>query len=432
MSGYYFSLALKGLRRTPWLALLMVITLAVGLSASMVMITLRHALAMDPIPGKSERLLKLQDPQVMQGMGGWVTYAQAEQLRRLGGGTADAVETGYGDIDGIAVGEHRIAIDGGLGVRYATADFFNVFDVPLASGRSWTREEERDAAPVAVLAQDVAQRLFPNASPLGRQVGVGDTLYTVIGVAGPWFPQPHYIDMTLGAFGVGGEGVFLPVTAVRYAPASMRIFQSMPRDHPQLCVPMELLASRCNWLSVWYLTPTPKDVWALTQSVRSQLPQLFPPEQARALQLSNVRQIVADVVPSEVDRGSWLGLVFLALCVVNASGMQLSRLMRGTSQIGIRRALGASRLDIVRQYLCDALLVGSAGGLLGVGLTFGGLYALRQLSLDDARYTVMAQMDGIMFVVMLLLMVTCSILAGVLPAWLASRADPALIIKVAQ
>jgi putative ABC transport system permease protein len=434
MSGYYFSLALKGLWRTPWLALLMVITLAVGVSANMVIITLRHALAMDPIPGKSERLLQLQlqNPAIPQGMGGWVTYAEAEQLRRLGAGSADSVETGNGDVDAISVGERRIVIDSGLGVRYATAGFFQMFDVPLKSGRIWTREEEQNAAPVAILAQDMAKRLFPGTSPIGRQVGIGDTLYTVIGVSGPWFPQPHYIDMTLGAFGVGGDRVFLPVTAIRYAPSNMRVYQSMPRFHPQRCLPAELLASKCNWLSVWYLAPTEREVWAFTQAVKSQLPQIFPVEQARELELLNVRQIVADVVPAEVNRYSWLGLVFLALCVVNASGMQLSRLMRGTSQIGIRRALGASRMDIVRQYLCDALLVGGVGGLLGVGLTFGGLYFVRGLSLDDARYTNMAQMDATMFGMMILLIFVCSVVAGVVPAWLASRADPARIIKVAQ
>ena len=432
MSGYYFSLALKGLLRTPWLALLMVITLAVGLSASMVIITLRHALAMDPIPGKSERLLQLQDPAIMQGMGGWVTYAEAEQLRRLGGSAAESVETGSGFIEGISVGDRHIVIDGSLGVRYATAGFFPMFDVPLKSGRNWTREEEQNAAPVAILAQDMADQLFPNTSPIGQQVGLGDTLYTVIGVLGPWFPQPHYIDMSLGAFGVGGEGVFLPVTAIRYAPTSMRVFQSMPRGHPQPCLPVELLASKCNWLSVWYLAPSQRNVRALAQSVKSQLPPMFPAERANALQLLTVRQILADVVPAEVNRDSWLGLVFLALCVVNASGMQLSRLMRGTSQIGIRRALGASRMDIVRQYLCDALLIGGVGGLLGIGLTFAGLYFVHGLSLDDARYTVLAQMDGIMFGGMILLIFACSALAGVVPAWLASRADPALIIKVAQ
>lgn len=435
MPSYYFSLALKGLWRTPWLAVLMIVTLAVGLSASMVVFTLRHALAMDPIPGKSERLLQLQDTSVadiLPGMGGWVTYSEAEQLRRLGGNAADSVETGYGFVDAVFVGDRRIVIDGGLGVRYATVGFFRMFDVSLNSGRSWTVEEERDAAPVAVLTQDMADRLFPGTSPIGRHLSLGDTLYTIIGVTHPWFPQPHYIDMTLGAFGAGGEGLFLPVTAIRHAPADMHVFQSMPADHPQPCVSVEFLASRCNWLSVWYLVHTKGDIPALTQSVKGQLLQMFPAKKAHVLRLLSVRDILADVVPIEVNRLGWLSVAFLALCVVNASGMQLSRLMRGTSQVGIRRALGASRLDIVRQYLCDALLVGGVGGVLGVGLTFGGLHFVRQLSLEDTHYTSMAQMDGFMFGVMILLIFVCSALAGVVPAWQASRADPARVIKVAQ
>lgn len=434
MYGYYFKLALKGLWRTPWLALLMVVTLAVGLSASMVVSTLRHVLAMDPIPGKSERLLQLQDPAItamFPGMGGWFTYAEAEQLRRLGGSIASSVETGYGFANSISVGNGSNPRTRVLAVRYATSNFFQTFDVPLVSGRTWTREEEQDAAPVVVIDQDLAGELFPHASPIGQPMRIGDTSFTVVGVSAPWFPQPHYIDLSMGAYGTGGQGVFVPITAIRYAPATMQILQSTPRSHPQPCAPVELLATPCNWLSVWYLAPAESDVVALKRSIESRLPEIFPARKSQALHLFNVRQILANVVPAEVTRMNWLGWVFLLLCIANASGMQLSRLMRSTMQIGVRRALGASQMDIVRQYLCDALLVGGIGGILGVGLTFGGLHVVRHLSFDDVFYTSLAAMDGSMFAAMVGLIFLCGLLSGVLPAWLASRADPALTIKVA-
>ncbi|HEX5306187.1 MAG TPA: ABC transporter permease [Dyella sp.] len=432
MVRYYFSLAIGGLQRTPWLALLMVLTLAIGLSTCMITIALRHALAMDPVPGKSLRLLNLQDPSVPYEAGARFSYGEAGQLTRMGAPDAVSSESGMGTVTSISVAGQRVAMDGGLGIRYATAGFFAMFDISLERGRVWTRDEEQSAAPVALISEDLAAELFPHASPLGHQVGVGDTQYTVIGVLRPWNPQPHYIDLTLGAFGTGGAGIYLPVKTIRYAPDDMLVFQRCPRSHPSLALPADLLSSACGWLSVWYLVPFEQDVSRLTHAVESQLPEVFPATPASKLHLLNVRQIVADVVPASVNLYALLGVIFLVLCVVNASGMQLSRLMRGTAQIGIRRALGASRLDIVKQYLCDALLVGGAGGMAGMMLTFVGMYFVRQLPLGEVRYAQMAYMDGTMFALMVLLVFVCSALAGVVPAWMASRADPALVIKAAQ
>ena len=432
MARYYFLLAVAGLRRTPWLGLLMMLTLAVGLSACMITIALRHALAMDPIPGKSLRLLNLQDPSIPYQAGTRFSYGEIVQLTRLGAPYAISTASGMGTLTSISVADKRVAIDGGLAVRYASADFFTMFDVPLERGRVWTRDEERGASPVALIDQDLAAELFPHTSPLGHQVGLGNTQYTVIGVLRPWNPQPHYIDLTLGAFGTGGAGLYVPVTTISYAPDDLLVFQRCPRTQPSLARPSELLSSPCGWLAAWYLAPSDTDVARTRRAVESRLPAIFPAAQASRLQLLNVQQIVADVVPASVNLYALLGVIFLVLCVVNASGMQLSRLMRGTAQIGIRRALGASRLDIVKQYLCDALLVGGAGGMAGMALTLVGMHFVRQLPLGEVRYAQMANMDGSMFALMLLLVLACSALAGVVPAWMASRADPALVIKATQ
>jgi putative ABC transport system permease protein len=166
--------------------------------------------------------------------------------------------------------------------------------------------------------------------------------------------------------------------------------------------------------------------------VKSQLPDLFSTRRARNLQLLNVRQILADsdIVPGPVRLYALLGTAFLVLCIINAAGMQLSRVLHSTTQIGIRRALGASRADVMRQYVCDAFLVGSMGGLLGIGLTFAGLGVVRQL--PDVGYAHMAHMDGTMFCLMILTVLVCSLLVGAVPAWIASHADPAQVIKAAR
>jgi putative ABC transport system permease protein len=388
---------------------------------------------MDPIPGKSELLMGLQDPSEGTYAGSLFDYVHAHALARLWRQNAASTFTGQGIVTSFSVGGHDISNSGGLGIRYATPDLFHMFNVPLERGRIWTATEEENATPVMVISRDAADLLFHAGNVIGKQVRLGHTLYTIIGITGEWNPRPRYYNLNgpAGAFGGGGDAVFLPVTTIRYAPDDMMVPRGCSSQTTR-APPSTFLTAECAWLSVWYMAHTKHEVVALKEILKSQLPSLVPPYRASKLQLLNVREILANanIVPGSVRLYSMLGAVFLALCVVNASGMQLSRVLRGSSQIGIRRALGASRVDIVKQYLCDALVVGGAGGALGVMLTFAALYWVRQL--PGVMYADMARMDGAMFALMIALVVVCSVLVGLIPTWVASRADPALVIKVPQ
>lgn len=434
MLGYYLRLAIGGMRRTPWLAALMVLSLAVGIAASMITMTLRHALGLDPIPSKSERLLNLQDPTSPVQVGGMFSYSEAVALSRLGGGSAESVMSGAGIATSLSLMGHTQEIRQGVGIRYTTSAFFRIFDVQLLRGRIWTHEEERDAAPVVVLGEEMARHLFGGDEVVGQRILMGDTAYTVIGVTTPWNPQPRYYDLgsAAGVFGGGGDSIFVPVTTMRYASADLMVSRACPGGDAAMSSPPELLASPCRWLGVWYLARTEHDARALARSLPGESSNIFPDSRASHLRLLDVRQVLeqAAVVPVPVRVYAWLGLAFFALCVVNASGMQLSRVLRTGSQVGIRRALGASRMQIVGQHLCDALLVSGIGGVLGISLTFAGLAAVRRL--PDVYYAELARLDGTMFGTMVALVVVCGALVGAIPAWLASRVDPAVLIKVPQ
>jgi putative ABC transport system permease protein len=437
MLRYYFLLALVGVRRSPWLVVLIIISMGVGVATCMTVVTWRHALSLDPIPQKSHRLFNLQDPAAPYNSGGYFTYDTLRKLRHVDPQNAEAVlmAGAVGDLSREDDSSHLY----GVGVRYATSNFFRVFDVPLLEGRAWTSEEAQEGTPVAVIRRDVAEKYFPGSSPLGRRIHVGKTLFTIIGVTGAWNPQPRYYDLSsaAGAFGGGGDAVFVPETAIRYAPDNLMVSMTChSRNQAQNDSPPEpssLLDSSCEWLTIWYLVDH-RDLPRLRRALKNQLPDLLRASRTRKLRLLDVPQILAaaDIVPGSVHLYVLLGLFFLLLCVVNASGMQLSRLMRHAPQIGIRRALGASRGDIVQQYLCDALLIGVLGGLLGIALTFAGLYGLRHIPERYVSYAHMARMDSGMFAAMLLLVLVCSMLAGVIPAWMASRSDPATVIKAAQ
>lgn len=430
MLRYYLFLAFHGLRRTPWLSSLLIFTLAIGVSASMTAATLRFALSRNPIPAKSTRLLNPQDSTVPGHLGGVLSYAEARSMERAVAGLAEATITAEGFGESISVpGEDKTIRDNSPGVRYATSDFFRMFDVQLQRGRLWSPAEETSAAPVALISQDLADFLFSGGHALGEQIRLGQTLYTVIGVTAPWNPKPRYYNLgsPAGAFGGGGPGLFIPVTAIQYAPNDMLFQEACRTGAPP--VPSALLASECRWLDVWYLVHSPGDAPLLSKTLESQSTQLLPAERARNMQVLNVQQLLAraDLVPGSVKLYATLGFFFLALCLVNAAGMQLSRVLRSQSKIGIRRALGASRTEIVKQYMCDSLLLGCSGGIFGVILTFAGLHAVREYA--NLMYADMAHMNKEMFVAMIVMVLASSILVGVVPAWIASRADPASVIR---
>lgn len=398
-------------------------TLSVGQAASMVTLTLRHALAADPIPGKSSLLLT---PRAVSDGGGpydgMFTYAQS---RAMAESVNPSLMMGEA-VGGIALADHTKSF-GGEPIRFTTRNFFKFFDVPLARGRIWSTQEDERGDPVVVLSNYIAKRLFPLTDAIGASVNIGDVSYRVIGVVGSWDPAPRFYDMSLGSF-MHSDQAFLPLASVRTASTSLGV--------PRLCQgaasimpPSQLLEDDCSWLTPWFLAEDSASVRMLVQRVSAAGNFVLRDSGRTDFRVLDVGQVLAaaDVVPGTVKVYAALGLAFLLLCIINSAGMQLSRLLRRTSHTGIRRALGARRMDIIAQYLCETLLIAVGSGMLGIVLTEAGLYWVRQL---DSFYTRTASTDFATASMTLALMTVCCLLTGIVPALVASRTDPAVAIKV--
>jgi putative ABC transport system permease protein len=132
------------------------------------------------------------------------------------------------------------------------------------------------------------------------------------------------------------------------------------------------------------------------------------------------------VVPSDVRLQTWLAFGFLLVCLLNTVGLLLAKFLRRSSEIGVRRALGASRRAIFLQCLVEAGMVGLAGGVIGLGLALLGLWAVRQ---QPAEYASLARLDPAMLLTTFVLAIVASVLAGLLPAWRAMQVTPAIQLK---
>jgi putative ABC transport system permease protein len=123
---------------------------------------------------------------------------------------------------------------------------------------------------------------------------------------------------------------------------------------------------------------------------------------------------------------TWLAFGFLLVCLVNTIGLLLAKFLRRSSEIGVRRALGATRRAIFSQFLIEAVTVGLVGGILGLGLAWLGLWAVRHQPTD---YAALAQLDLAMLATTFGLSLLASVLAGLVPAWRACQVAPALQLK---
>ena len=118
---------------------------------------------------------------------------------------------------------------------------------------------------------------------------------------------------------------------------------------------------------------------------------------------------------------------FLFVCLLNAAGLLLAKLIGRAPEISVRRALGASRRAIFAQCLLEAGLVGLLGGLVGLLLTSMGINGLRSLVSDEGR--ALLHLDAVDVGIAVALGVLATLVAGIYPTWRTARLQPARQLK---
>jgi putative ABC transport system permease protein len=432
MLAYYLNLALRSFGRNKALTALMVLTIALGIGASMTTLTVFHVISGDPIPGKSDRLFSVQmnvlpdsqyDPseasEPLQ-----MTRIDAQTLLKQAHGQRQAMmSAGRVVITPTTAGQSAFRVES----RYTTADFFPMFEVPLRYGQAWSARDDADRTRVAVISSKLNQQLFGGADSVGRTIQVSGQGLRVVGVIDTWAINPRFYDLTNNEFG-DSENIFVPFsTAMDLSLAlsgSMWCWGDTPEGRTALSAP-------CAWVQYWTELATASDATDYRRGLdnyiarQQDLGRFRHPGQVK---LVDVMQWLDQnhVVPSDVRLQLWLALGFLLICLLNTIGLLLAKFLRRSSEIGVRRALGASRLTVFAQYLVEAGIVGLTGGVLGLGIALIGLAVVRR---QPADYAPLAHMDASMLLATFVLALLSSLLAGALPAWRAMQVTPAIQLK---
>ena len=434
MFAYYLQLGLRSLRRNPVLTLLMVVGIGLGIAASMTTLTVMHLMGSDPIPWKSDRLHYVQ-------MDNWsadnpyyddgrppdqVTYRDAMALMQAG--KADKQSAMYKLALPIQPENPEVKPFRSLG-RVAYTDFFGMFEPNFAYGGPWGKAEDEAHARVVVLTRELNEKLFGGQDSVGKSVRMSGEDYRIVGVLDEWKLRTKYYDLTNGAFSDPDE-FFIPFTTAidlkQRANGTNSCYQS-PGDGWE-----SYRDSDCRWIQMWVQLDSPErlaEYKSFLDNYVNEQKKLGRFERPLNNRLPDVNAWIADqrVVSSDVEVQTGLAFAFLVVCLVNTIGLLLAKFTRKAGEIGLRRALGASRRDVFTQFLIESGVVGLSGGVLGLLLTGLGLVGVRALY---SEYRTVAQLDWSMIALTIVLAIGSALLAGLYPTWRACRVQPAAQLKM--
>ncbi|MDY4340104.1 ABC transporter permease [Xanthomonas sp. LF07-6] len=430
MFGYYVRLALRSFRRNTVLTALMVLAIALGIGASMTTLTVFYVLSGDPIPQKSDRLFYVQvDAQPKSGYqpgeepDSQNTRFDAEALLREKRAKRQALMTG----GSVAIEPTKSGLKPFKSeVRFTSADFFPMFDTPFLYGHGWTGTEDERHDRVVVISRKLNEKLFDGADSVGRELRMDQNTFRIVGVLDTWEVKPRFYDVT-NTYGSDEQA---------YLPFSVAMDLKMDRNGSMNCFgdsngEQTALNAPCTWVQYWVELESPAqaaDYKAYLENYSAQQRAAGRFQRPNNVRLRNVMQWLDhnEVVPGDVRLQLWLAMGFLLVCLLNTVGLLLAKFLRRSGEIGVRRALGASRGAIFAQCLVEAGAIGLAGGVAGLGLATLGLWAVRQ---QPASYAKLAHLDPSMLALTFAMAVGASLLAGLLPSWRAIQVAPALQLK---
>ncbi|MGE3957637.1 MAG: ABC transporter permease [Vicinamibacterales bacterium] len=218
------------------------------------------------------------------------------------------------------------------------AALLTIRNIEIATGRFISEQEEATGAPVVILGQAIVDQLFPAEDPMGKPVRIGGRAFTVVGL--------QTRQGTAGGVSLD-RYVWMPLRAFERAfgsPPSLQVFAKAP--DPSLNRAAEDHA-RISMRARRHLGPAEADTF-----------DIITPEASRSFVANITERIGAAAIP--------ISIMALMAAIVVVTNTSLVSVTQRTHEIGIRRALGASRSTVLAETLAESAMVGTIGGTIGL------------------------------------------------------------------
>jgi putative ABC transport system permease protein len=231
-------------------------------------------------------------------------------------------------------------------VRGTWASYARTREITIARGRFFTEAEDEHRVAVCVIGYNIADKLLAGYEPLGKEIAIGPKNFTVIGVLE---------KAKSGGFGPGGgpqadNFIFIPYSVIR-------AMYPMQEDH------FVALSARSGQLDT--LIDQATELLRRRRKVPADKPDNFSISTPSGMieTFNSVTRVIALII---------IPITGVALLVggIGVMNIMLVSVTERTREIGVRRAIGARRADIIWQFLLEAMALTGLGGLIGVGLGF--------------------------------------------------------------
>jgi putative ABC transport system permease protein len=275
----------------------------------------------------------------------------------------------------------------------------------IAHGRFFSEAEMEQRANVCVLGSEMVETLFPLDSPLGRDVRVGSAYYKVIGVMEP---RGREIQTGSGSIASTAHRMFIPLETakVRFGEVLRRVRSGSFEQER-----VELHEVTVNVAELGAVLPVAEAIEEVMQRnhPKKDYDIIVPLEMLK--QAERTKQIFNIVLGS-------IAAISLLVGGIGIMNIMLASVTERTREIGIRRALGAKRQDIVLQFLVETVMLSAAGGLIGVAL---GLAIPRLVTLFAQLQTITTWWSPLLA---FSISAAVGVVFGLYPAMRAARMDP--------
>jgi putative ABC transport system permease protein len=437
MFRYYLKLGVLSIRGNPALSALMIAAISIGIGACMTIVTIHHVMSGNPIPQKSSSLYMVQidnwspdepydEPNEPPPQS---TYLDATGLYAAGKGFRQVISY---KSDRVVQPAEQSELPFEIISRATTYAFFSMFDVPFQFGSGWDETADNSLERVVVIARILNERLFGGNDSVGEPININGETYRIVGVLDDWQPVPKFYDLNNNPY-EESEQLFLPFTVAVAG-------EHDSNGNTNCWKPFDggyeaFLNSECVWIQTWVELPTADDkarYEALLASYVDEQKDLGRFPRPMNNRLSDVEEWmdINEVVDDDVNVLLGLAVLFLVVCLLNTVGLLLAKVMRRSKDISLRRALGASRQSLFAQFIIEAGIIGVAGGLLGIALTWLGLRGIENLFAGMDFIQRLVTMDWSMVTLAVVLAIVSAIAAALYPTWRAANVTPASQLRI--